>query len=525
MIALKQLLLALACVAWLVPGVQGLRAGPDDLDAAFGRFWTAKDPSAAARSSTDIVKIGVPFEQVYERLRQGRPYTKELAVGTVTGRRAGLAGEFGYTLEIPEGYDPAKRYQVRFQLHGGVNRSASAPRRTGGIGRLAGAEQIYIMPQAWDEAPWWTDEQIANMRGILDLVKRSYNVDESHVAVAGVSDGGTGAYYVAMRDPTPYSSFLPLNGSLVVLTNTSIGVKGDLFPTNLRNKPFFIVNGGRDPLYPIAAVEPYVQHLSSGGVPVLYRPQPSAGHDTSWWLQEKDAFEAFVRDHPRVPLPDRITWETSDTRASGRVHWLVIDSLGSRAGDARPLPDLNDIAPPKVVDFGVRMDGLKVDQVVGGSNADRIGLKRGDTIVRIDDRPVSSGRDIVLAFQGHAIGSPIRFTVSRAKRETDLPGTFEPTEMKSEPTTTLFRHTSRSGRVDLERTGNTVNATTRGVAEFTLLLSPDQFDFSKPVKVVTNGTVAFEGTVEKSVATLMKWAARDNDRTMLFGAELKVKVR
>ena len=64
---------------------------------------------------------------------------------------------------------------------------------------------------------------------------------------------------------------------------------------------------------------------------------------------------------------------------------------------------------------------------------------------------------------------------------------------------------------------------TRGVKEFTLLLSPDQFDFNKNVKVVVNGRVAFDGRVEKSVATLTKWAARDNDRTMLFGAELKIR--
>jgi predicted esterase len=520
MIAFRSIAVLLISVAWLHAGV----TSQSDLDAAFSRFWSAKDPSAAAKISTDIVKSGATFDQVYAKLKEGRPYAKEVSTGLVTGRRGGLAGEFGYTIEIPAGYDAAKRSQVRVQLHGGVNRSASAPRRTGGIGRLAGAEQIYVMPQAWDEAPWWADEQVTNLRAILDVVKRSYNIDENRVAVAGVSDGGTGAYYVAMRDPTPYSSFLPLNGSIVVLTNASAGVRGDLFPTNLRNRPFFIVNGGRDPLYPLGSVEPYVRHLHDGGVTVVYRPQPTAGHDTSWWSEEKDAFEAFVRDHPRVPLPDRLTWETSDTRSSGRVHWLVIESLGSRSGETQALPDLNDIPPPRVVDFGIRMNGAKVEQVIPASNADRIALKNGDTIARIDDRTITAGTDILLAFQAHAVGSPIRFTVVRNKKEIDLTGTFAPTEMKSEATT-LFQHHSRSGRVDLERVGNTVNALTRGVTEFTLLLSPEQFDFSKPVKVTTNGNAAFEGTVEKSLATLMKWAARDNDRTMLFGAELRVRVR
>jgi hypothetical protein len=43
------------------------------------------------------------------------------------------------------------------------------------------------------------------------------------------------------------------------------------------------------------------------------------------------------------------------------------------------------------------------------------------------------------------------------------------------------------------------------------------------VKVTVNGRVAFDGRVERSLATLMKWAARDNDRTMLFGAEIRIR--
>ena len=88
----------------------------------------------------------------------------------------------------------------------------------------------------------------------------------------------------------------------------------------------------------------------------------------------------------------------------------------------------------------------------------------------------------------------------------------------------IFDNTRPSGRVDLVRSGNSVAATTSGVGEFTLLLSPDAFDFDQPIKVEANGRVVFDGRVAPSVATLLKWAARDNDRTMVFGAELHLKV-
>ena len=144
--------------------------------------------------------------------------------------------------------------------------------------------------------------------------------------------------------------------------------------------------------------------------------------------------------------------------------------------------------------------------------------------MRIDELSIGGGADIIRAFQGHEVGSTIRFSVTRGGKPLDLSGAFAPTPIEPE-STVLFRHHAKSGRVDLERKGNQVDAMTHGVTEFTLLLSPDQFDFSQPVKVTTNGHVAFEGRIERSVATLIKWAARDNDRTMLFGAELRIKIR
>ena len=88
----------------------------------------------------------------------------------------------------------------------------------------------------------------------------------------------------------------------------------------------------------------------------------------------------------------------------------------------------------------------------------------------------------------------------------------------------FFRHAKRSGRVDIRRNGNRFDAVSRDVAAFTLLLSPDMIDFSKPVVVTVNGKPAFEGAVKKDAATLLRWAAKDNDRTALYGAELKIAV-
>jgi hypothetical protein len=432
---------------WLIAGVAAA-AAPPTIEVAFQRFWDARNPQEAAKAATAIVASGVSFDEALNRFRTGRPYAAAVKRGTQTLERRSVAGDFFYDVIVPETYDPARKYQVRVQLHGGVMmRETGEPRaRTGRGGRggpLEGAEQIYVLPGAWREAPWWSRAQIDNLDAILDAVRRTYNTDENRVALSGVSDGATGLYYVAMRDTTPFAAFLPLNGSLMVLSNDQLGIDSDLFPTNLLNKPFFIVNGGQDPLYPIRNVQPYIDHLRDSGVAIEYHPRPEAGHNTAWWPEMKDTFEAFVRSHPRDPQPAAITWEATDRDLPSRAHWLVIDRL------------------------------------------QRAGAADGSTPL---DLNVFSGAG--------------------------------PNHGKA-----LFRRTRPSGRIDARRTGNRIELVTRGVAELTLLLSPDFVDFSQPIVVTANGTIVANRRVERSVATLAKWAAHDNDRTMLFGAELKVVVK
>ena len=88
----------------------------------------------------------------------------------------------------------------------------------------------------------------------------------------------------------------------------------------------------------------------------------------------------------------------------------------------------------------------------------------------------------------------------------------------------LFSHPLPSGRVEMKQRENLVVVATCGVKKFKLLLSPDQFNLSEPIRVTVNGVTTFEGRVEQSTETLLRWAAIDQDRTGLFTAELEVEV-
>jgi membrane-associated protease RseP (regulator of RpoE activity) len=516
-------LAALARIAVAAALAATVAAQNGAVDTAFEAFFAAPSRSAAAERIDAVLKSRVGFDEAYLRLKRGRRYQPQPTGIVRMENRLPDGVEHFFAVNVPDAYDPSRRYQVRFQLHGGIGgRRTNAPVGTGSVGALTGAEQIYVIPYAWADSPWWSDDQALNLVEILDAVKRRYNVDENRVVVSGVSDGGTGAYYVAMRETTPFASFLPLNGYLMVLAARDID-DGLIFPTNLRDKPIFAVNGGRDPLYPTRIVDPYIEHLTRGGVSIDYHPQPDAGHNTAWWPDVQEVFEAFVRDHPRQPLPDVLTWEVGNSVEHHRAHWLVIDRLGAQKDDARSLTDVNDMPAPPAADFGARSNGTRVNRVMPGSNAERIGLKAGDVLVRLNDETVPSSVDVGDALEDVTPGSKIDLLVARDNLPVELSGTYQPQVVQAPPRH-LFARGGTTGRVDLSRSGNTVTAATRGVAAFTLLLSPDQFDFTRPVKVVVNGKTTFSGKVEERLATLMKYAAEDNDRTMLFGDELHIVV-
>ena len=499
--------------------------GPDArVEAAFERFWEATAPADVAAAADAIVAMGVSFDDAMARLKSGRRYSGAVLAGTLSASYRGPDHQFFYSLDVPDGYDPRRAYPVRFQLHGGIGaREDNRPMRDPSLAQLRGAREsvIYVQPTSWIDLPWWTTAQVRNLRTILEILKRSYNVDDNRVSISGVSDGGTAGYYVAMRDATPYASVASFIGSFMLLASRTLGL-GDLYPNNLVNRPFFVVSGGRDPLYPADAVEATIRYLRSGGVAIDYLAIPEAGHDTAWWPTVQPAFERFVEAYPRNPLPDRVTWQRGVNDPFTRAHWLVVEQLGDEQG--QPLPDVNEIATPPSLLFGLRIAAGAIAYVIPESAADALGIRRGDVIRQINGVAVASTADLdpVLERCCH-VGAPLRVMVARDGETIALTGTYG-ADRPFGATIPMFPRRGGSGRVDVIRSGNTVEAATRGVSEYRLLLSPDRFAFTRPIKVVTNGRTSFEGRVEPSLATLLKWAALDQDRTMLFGAELRIVV-
>ena len=502
------------------------------LDAAFSKYWAAETDSEVTAANDLILSTHATVNNVLAKLEEGRAYTDPIARGRLLLSRQNRDGmEHSYVLHVPESYDPAMLYPVRVYLHGGVMR----PLKFNGEwwpsnDRLAREDALVVFPASWADSIWWHRSQLENLVGLLNELKRKYNVDENRVHLLGVSDGATGAYYHAFKAATPWAGFLPFNGHPGVLSNPTSDVDGDMHVTNLRNKPFFVVNGENDRLYPASSVSEYMHLFLKAGSNVNFRPQEDSGHDMRWWAHETDNIDAFIENTPRVPLPDELSWETeSESPEFNRAHWLVIDELGLVQGESS-LDPFNTLVTEQirrplginVLGELVNRSGLRLLEVEPESIAARSGLMVDDLIVAIDGILTTDVQTFREAIVGFAPGQQLPMRVERSGVKIGLTLSY-PIETE-EQSRLAFRRRLPSGRVDLVREGNTVTASTQGVRRFTLLLSPKQFDFSQSVRVLVNGVVLHDATVSPNVATLLRWAIIDQDRSLLFTVELPIEV-
>ena len=519
-----------AAVLWL-PAIAP-SALAQDLPAAVDAFWAAGSPDEIDQAVQTILALDPDIEPLWAGLRRGAIYRDDVPRGRLVLTRANADGvEHRYVLYVPADYDSTRRYPVRVYLHGGVSR----PRREDDAWwrndeRYVRSDSLVVFPESWVDSVWWEASQVENLTGVLNDIKRRYNVNENAVYMLGISDGGTAAYYHAFKAPTPWAAFLPFNGHPVVLANPATGVEGQMYVTNLRNKPFFVINGGEDRLYPVESVVPFLQLFVNAGIVIDFRPQPEAGHDMRWWADESPNIDEFIQAQARRPLPDRLVWETESTERFNRVHWVVITALGSVDGESS-FDDFNQITPPAPsvpigfntlgeLDTGV---GIQLVDILPGSLAEAAGVRPGDILLEVNGLAVATLDDLRAAVQAPRDGPGLGLRVER-EGESMTFVLSPPDTVQAPPSQQAFPHPEPSGRVQLARNGNEIGVATRGVRGYTLLLSPEQFDFTQPFRVTTNDTLSFEGMVEPSPETLLRWAARGRDRTMLFGAELQIEV-
>jgi hypothetical protein len=385
-----------------------------------------------------IIKLNPDFDGVFNHLRQGREYSFEIQRGFLEHNFKTEVGiEHPNLVFIPYKYNPKKKYQVRVVLHGAV--SSFDMKKVYSYVNMSDTswktvDKICIFPSSWALSKWWSYGQYENISNLLNYIKENYNVDENDIYISGISDGGTGIYYLSNFYQTPFSCYVPFIGSMEMLFYLT---DKQFYIRNYQGLSFLIVNGRKDEIFNINNVIPTVNELKKTAKEVKFFVVDSSKHNTRWYPVLKDTIVDFIKTHKRNPYPDNIYYATEKPDTFCRKFWVKIDRIGK--------------------------------------------TKEGN---------IEDVNQIVLNNQ----------------------------------TISLFPRRRIFGQIEVNKVGNKVMVKTQDVRKYTLLISPDNFDITKPIEVYTNDILSFQGICSKDISTLLTYYTEDNDRTMLFSSELNITV-
>ena len=466
-----------------------------------------------------LVRSGYDASEIAAQLRAGRVYPDDVTPGWSIHWSDPEDGKTRpFQLYVPGDYNPKRAHPVIVYLHGGIGYLCSVE---GLVSQRAIWEEtadqlgaILIMPHGDVIAAWWNRIGLACVNEALRCAKRQCNVDENRVFLNGFSDGGSGTFWIAMHDPTPWAGFLAWHGDPSVVA----GMSYECFPLNLVNRPLLVVNGLYDQLYPATVNRTYVEQIRELGGHVEWEVR-AADHEFEAYSPRKPRSDELVEKTVRDPYPAIVVWETSTT-AAGRCDWVRIDRIGRCDVDAPSMSNL--LFTQAATSLGLLIDehtqdGALVRAVQRGFAADRCGVAAGDVIRTVNGVDAISEYSIKSAVRGAAPGVPVRIEVARGQGSAVLSATFP------EPFP-VYRRDRPAARLVATATGNRIEVSATNVKRFSLFLSSQQFDLDQAIEVLVDGEPTFEGIVEPDVEFMLEQAAMDVDRQAVYEARLEIRI-
>jgi phospholipase/carboxylesterase len=211
------------------------------------RFFLAADDRKVGTASTDIA-------------------TGVLHFGNETSERG------GFSLYVPEDYDPAHAYPLVVALHGGA-----------GHGRLflwswlrevRGRHVILAAPTATGDTWSLMEPQVdsEHLGMVLESIGRKWSIDRSRLLLTGMSDGGTFTLLSGLDGASRFTHLAPVAASFhpLLLAVTE--------PERVTGLPIYLVHGALDWMFSVSMGRAASQALTAAGAALTYREIADLSH-------------------------------------------------------------------------------------------------------------------------------------------------------------------------------------------------------------------------------------------------------
>jgi predicted esterase len=499
-------------------------------------YFAASNDQEKSAAIGVLCKPEASIEEVERRLRIGRTYVKDVPTGWQALANLCLDGKSRpFHLYAPPNYAPDHAYPLVVFLHGAVSRPDVPPVR-----EMEGLRKdfendvppgfLIILPTGAKGATWWDKVGAANVLAQVDHAKRRYHVDRDRIFLWGFSDGGSGAYWMAMNRPSPWAGFVAYSGNLMAPASGPY----QIYPGNMVNRPILAANGGREPVPGFNAwyVQEWIDQLRQARAPIDWKNFTQAGHDPRYLMEDRPRFDKFLLATRRASKPNRVTWETSNAEA-GRCDWVQIDRI-KNVGNNADLKDVNLVSfdgPPIPaglfgnIDVQFKGPGLRISKIPAGSLEEKAGFQANDVIVKLEGEGVKTVQDLNTIFLDKIFpkkksGDSLSGEYERGGRT--FPFTLPTAKPERQP---IYKRDQLSGAIDVRAEGNRIAVKVRNVAKYTLLIDRQQFDLNKPIQVLTNGKESVNEIVKPDLRFMLTQAAEDNDPSTVYCGRIEIEVQ
>ncbi|MFN3513062.1 MAG: hypothetical protein ACK41C_08460 [Phenylobacterium sp.] len=263
-----------------IAGFEALRAAASAPEGLRGAFRALRQLSRAEAALYSLVGVLPPISRFFLphplrgdaelQARLARPAQPGVTGVMHFGGEPGIRG--GFSLYVPEDYDPATSAPAVFALHGGSGNGAAFLWSWLRDARAHGA--ILVCPTALGETWALTGEDVdtPNLAGILDHVRANWSVDPARLLLSGMSDGGTFAYVSGLEPGSPFTHLAPVAAAF----HPMLAQMAD--PGRIESLPIHIAHGALDWMFPIEMAREAYRALSAAGAAVAYRELPDLSH-------------------------------------------------------------------------------------------------------------------------------------------------------------------------------------------------------------------------------------------------------
>lgn len=257
-----------------------LRAAPDAEDGLMASFRALRELPRALEALYPLAEGLPPVSRFFldpahrddadlaQRLAQAprRSDTSVMHVDNEPGSRG------GFSVYVPETYDPAQEWPLVFALHGGSGNGRSFLWSWVREARTFGA--IVIAPTA--KGRTWAiqgpDPDTPNLAMMLEAARRQWNIDPRRILLSGMSDGGTFSYVSGLEPGSPFTHLAPTAAAF----HPMMAAYADR--ERLQGLPIHITHGVLDWMFPIDMAREAAQALTQAGAAVTYRELDDLSH-------------------------------------------------------------------------------------------------------------------------------------------------------------------------------------------------------------------------------------------------------